>query len=328
MGKAQSEQDVRTLKEILHTYEKREEQLNPVWIRFHTTYWESRAWRAILARGEEPQEARWTVEGDFARKGVKRRSWSQKGRPSPTGEWDAEQFFIYNGEAEISRIFKQEVYTITKAPQSLYVSEPPFRIAGEHQLLSDLSYWSTGKPVHISVVPEVGEERCMRLEVRYPNGAHNKFWLLPGKGWSIRRREAYNEQNGPMNFSDIKETGVFQGIPYPKTGRRENYMNTGALGATVEFEVDLFETCAAHIPDSLFLVDIPKTADVYDGDLHVTVRNTEVQESHLKEVVARAAGRGGWGWWLWAGVGIFVLALAGSAAWFYRRRMGFGAKRP
>ena len=211
------------------------------------------------------------------------------------------------------------MYTINKkGSEASYACETPFRIGGERQLLSDLTYWASGNPVHASVVPEGGENGATVVEVRYPNGAHNKYWLLPEKGWAIRRREA-NNATGPMNFSDVKETGVFHGIPYPKQGRGGNYMNTGALGATVEFEVDSIETRAALIPDSLFLVDIPKTASVYDGDLHVTVRNTEVQESHLKEVVARAGGHGGWGWWLWALVGVFVLAFAGLAVWFFRR---------
>ncbi len=217
------------------------------------------------------------------------------------------------------------MYTIKKQPDRGYTSASPFEVVGERQLLSDLSYWSSGGAVHFSVMPEGGANGATVVEFRYPTGPHSKYWLLPTKGWGIRRREAYNA-SGPMNFSDVKETGVFHGIPYPKQGRRENYMNTGELGATVDFDVDSFETRAAQIPDSLFLVDIPKTASVYDGDLHVTVRNTEIQESHLKEVVARAAGRG-WGWWLWAAVGVFVLALAGLAAWLYRRRIGDGSKR-
>ncbi len=91
MGKAQSEQDVEALKEILHTYEKREEQLNPVWVRFHTTHWESLGWRRAAAPHDVPEEIRWTEENDFACKGIKRRSWVKGGRPTPTKEWDGEQ---------------------------------------------------------------------------------------------------------------------------------------------------------------------------------------------------------------------------------------------
>ena len=86
---AQAERDVETLKEILHVYEKREEQLNPVWVRFHLTHWQSLAWRKAAAPHEVPAEIRWTEEGEFARKGSKKRSWGKGGPSSPTGNGTA-----------------------------------------------------------------------------------------------------------------------------------------------------------------------------------------------------------------------------------------------
>ena len=69
------------------------------------------------------------------------------------------------------------------------------------------------------------------------------------------------------------------------------------MGKSIDFEVDTIETRPVKIPDGLFQFDIPKTASVWDDDLKVTVRNTEVTESHLREVVARAGGHYGWDWW-------------------------------
>ena len=73
------------------------------------------------------------------------------------------------------------------------------------------------------------------------------------------------------------------------------------------------------IPDGLFQFDIPKTASVWDDDLKVTVRNTEVTESHLREVVARAGGHYGWDWWVWLSLAAVVAAVAATAFWIFRR---------
>src|SRR5262245_57177797 len=65
-------QDV--LKIIAEVYEAREQQRNPVWVKFDVTRFETAAWqRANGRRGGADVD--WKVEGEYARKGKKTRTW-------------------------------------------------------------------------------------------------------------------------------------------------------------------------------------------------------------------------------------------------------------
>jgi hypothetical protein len=241
-----------------------------------------------------------------------------------------EQFIIFTGEVEISKSSNEDEYIFRKQPSKRFVAETPFALAGEDKTIQAVGGWAAGKPVEQKVATLQDEQGkpVVLVESHYSTGWWGKRWFLPDHGWGLRRVESYTDTNQLAWVNQVEEFGTVNGIIFPRRGRQEQYLARDELGASVDFEVDSIQASAANIPDSLFQFDLPKTASVWDDDLEVTVRNTDLTESHLKEVAARAGGHGGWAWWVWLSLGVGLLAVVAAAYWLVRRRKRFSRAPP
>jgi hypothetical protein len=102
-------------------------------------------------------------------------------------------------------------------------------------------------------------------------------------------------------------------------------MAGGRLGYSAEFHVTSIETTVGKIPDRLFTFEFPEDASVFDQDLKVYVRNTELTESHLAEVIQRAGGhRNLWEqWWFLLAACLAITGLGVCyVKWRARRTVG------
>jgi hypothetical protein len=270
------------------------------------------------------KDTRWEADFEFVQKGNKRRSWAMRDDlPEP---WEREVWFIFNGEVTVAKAGSVEnSYSISKQRNELDAwVEPPHAMMKEQGLISHLRDCVAGSkeviPTRVIDRPGDAGNREVLLELRFPiTKWSTKHLLLPEHGWAVRHREMRAEDGHVVDRADVSELLTVNGITYPKRGSYEAYFLPGKLGARYDFEVTSVETRANRIPDSLFEFQFPKDSVIWDEDLKVFVRRSEVAQTHLEEVIRRIEGRRNSGWWLAAGVA-GALLLAGGTLWVRRHR--------
>ena len=327
LATAQQPNKDQVLRTVLEAFGKRVEKTNPIWVQLEWTHLETEDWQRVARRAKKPEPQTWVEEWEFARKGTKTRVWQRQHRAG-VNEWSRDQFRIYNGEIEISPSNEKNVFVVSTTPDKVLnlADASPFDIVGEETLHGFLKLWAKGQAqVTVRADSETREmgERVRVVELDAPKTKwKDKCWFLPEKDWILLRQESYNEKGGPVDKwrgSDYREA---QGLFYPKQGRHEHYLANGALGYTVLVDVKLVEVAANKIPDSLFEFEIPKDASVYDNDLKVMVRNADLTQSHLDEVIKRIAPSPPlWRrWWLITASAACLILLASVAYWRAKHR--------
>lgn len=312
------------LREALRSCEQRVDSLDPIWVRYRVKVFETGDYLGYLKTDKAAhKDARWEAEVEFAQKGGKRRSWGTRSDPPPG--WDRELWFIFNGEVSVSKVAQKNSYLVSKQRQELNAwIEPPHAMTKEQSLLSALRACVAGSKEAIltRAVDRPGEAggREVLLELRFPvTKWSSKTLLLPEQGWVVRREEVYAEGGVLSNRVDVPEQLTVNGISYPKRGTYEVYYLPEKLAYRHDFEVTFLETRSGSIPDRLFEFQFPEDAVIWDEDLKVYVRRSEVAQTHLEEVVRRIEGSRNWGWWLAAGV-VGALLLGGGLLWVRRHR--------
>ncbi|MCI0456779.1 MAG: DUF4381 domain-containing protein [Gemmataceae bacterium] len=299
--------------------------MNPIWVRYELATLETAAWQRVFHE-KEAGEVRIAVEGEFARKGTKRRSWGRRADPRLPAAFQ-EYFVLYNGEIQIRPSGKEREYIISKQSPADYAAETPLYVAGEEDFHDNLRGWVNGKykapKVSLSETVDSAGEKVVAVQITAATGEKYKAWLLPEQGHVLQRYERYNQGGGLAGRSEVQEFMTVNGFVYPKRGRWEHFTRDHGLGFMTTFVVKSLETEPRKVPDSLFQFELPKDASVWDDDLKVLVRNTELAQSHLEEVIRRAGPPRRWWqpWWGWAGLAGVVLLLVFAFRW-YRRRTG------
>ncbi len=318
-----------TLKRVLATYEARTQQMNPIYVRYRVTEIETAAWVVVSrnlknADGLLPEQST-RKEGEYARKGNKIRSFvhlvdAPPGVPVLT-DWNRESFWIYNGEISIRKSNREKEYLLTKKTDPWWWLEPPTMICPEEGVLSSLRQWVAGSSKAVSQVTERmdGDRRIIDVDIQYPDTKwSNKIRFLPDKDYAIEHMESFNAIGGRVEVKDVTAFQTVNGLIYPKSAVRKHYMREGKLASTHLLEVDSVELDAGKVPDSLFQFEIPKGSTLFDEDLKTTVRQSEVSESQLDEVVRRLAPPIP----LWKRWWMIAAAVVGAAilVWLYRVR--------
>jgi hypothetical protein len=327
LGSARAD-DVQTakLKEILLALQERQRGMNPIWVRYKLNRFESEAFQKAMKAEHILPNLRWDEEAEYAREGSRARSWLRSGHPSIPA-WRQEDFRIQTADGSISRGLKEDLYVISKSPESHLVVETPLQLAGEELWISTLDGWARGR-IAISTIKlkdEVDEagERLLMVEVTSAKGYRTRCKLLSDYDFAVREIETFTDTGIMGSRSVTYEHDNLNGVAYPKRGRRDYFMtNSGTVGATTQFEVLSIETMARRIPDRLFQVDIPSDAWLWDADARVMVRNDRQSKTYLNEIIRRVGTRPLWRQWL----GLFLLlACTGLTAtilwqWFTVKR--------
>lgn len=313
--------ETKVLQEVLHVIETRRERMNPLWVRYEVHRIVTPAWQKGARGGREDSHS----EAEYACKGTKTRSWVA---PGNSGAGRQEDFIIFNGEVQIQPSNKENEYILSKAPSVKRTAPSPLSITGADGFFQSLKSWQAGKTkiagLSVTRGQDKDDEPLAVVEIRYGTGWRNKAWLLPDRGYALRRIEVYNAKDEFVDRSQVLEFMTVNGLIYPKRGQSEHFLAGGKLGFTETFQVSRLETEAGKIPDSLFRFDVPEGASVWDDDLKVMVRNTELTQSHLNEVLLRlGTPQSLWKkWWFLGGttVGVALFGYVGLRWW--RRRKG------
>jgi hypothetical protein len=199
----------------------------------------------------------------------------------------------------------------------------PTEYTQEDRLWLTLDKWSKDKTLitHSSVTTSlIDDERVMSLELFYPSKWRSIYRLVSDHDYTIASFEEYNDRN-QLAIKSGATYENYKGIFYPKQGYQDAY-DRGTLVTKMSFVVDSIETRPSCIPDTLFTFAFPKDASIWDDDNKIMVRNTEVTESHLKEVIARLNPRTNL-WLAWlnvAALGIAGALLTLIGTYFLRRK--------
>jgi len=333
VARARGREGEEYLRKILQAFETRSDQLNPVWLRYEVSEFESKKWREERARVRKNvreqkgdlSDLRWKVKVDYARKGDKVRASMSDDLPASVGGGRT-RLEAYNGEIRVTTISDDNRYEISRKPGRISVYGSPWELTGEeafHHIV--LRNWAAGK-LQLTVTPVAeehpeGGEDTLVLGIVYPDtGARNKIWFLPASGFSIRRFEVYNKQNQLLQRSLTEEFETVAGISIPKRGNVTHY-SYGKVGKKREFEVESVVLKRGDIPDSLFDVEIPKDAVIYDSDLQVLVRDPKQAQAHLDEVLSKIQrDKYPWRVWVISGSVLVGLLFVASVLWGRRRR--------
>jgi hypothetical protein len=275
------------LSTLLREFQRRQEQHDPIWVKFKIDHFEAPAWKpANQAADQNPNSSRVSYDGEYARKGTKTRSWA--GHPNGLNP-----LRIFNGEVTIQQSAKSNRFILSNKADSLTMTEPPWSILGEEQIRQELQLWADGKApitsISVSEVPSVDGNGLLTIEwVSSSSGWKHKCWVMPAQDWSLHRYEVYNDQGGPISAAEATRFMTIGGAVFAASGGRKNFLRSGELGRTDDFEVQSLVTSAREVPDRLFQVDFPPDAEIWDEDLKVFVRNSEIAQSHLDEIIRRA----------------------------------------
>jgi hypothetical protein len=230
---------------------------------------------------------------------------------------------IYTGELRIGKGAQENTFMVSKNYRNEKVAELPSALADEDSLRDGLRKWVTGRLRFASIGASTeaggGGATVRVITGRYVGGAEwrVKWWFTPDQGWALRRAEVRGRTGELLYVCDTAEQDDSSGAFYPKRGRRVSYIE-GKPAETVDFETLSLETSAGAIPDSLFQVEFPKQAVIWDQDTKAVIRNTAGTESALNDLVSRAEPpKRSWQWWLLSGAS---LACAGAFAWALVRR--------
>jgi len=326
------------LRAILAAFEQREEQLNPIWVKYRVEQFQSAAMGRLLDRGSRgPRGAQsgnqykdlsFSVEAEIARKGQMLRT----SRLAPTIEGgklvphDAPFVHVYDGKRVIRYDdFRSQgaearpVYQVSRDPEKAAGYASPTRLAGESVLRTTLRNWRDKKVVYEWTVTWKAAdkgERLLALDFKAQNGAVTKAIVLPDLGFGLRQLQVFSPTGVcALDWRDGKYE-LFEGLPYPVSGVRTEYDANGNIMEKHILKVLSVVTQWDQVPDSLFAMEVPREAELQDVDRKLRIRDPDEAQAYLDAMVRPL--------WrttrFWVVVVNVLLVLAICAVWLWRLR--------
>jgi hypothetical protein len=166
MASGENETEETLFEEVLRSYEMRERQLDPAWVRYELAYVEAPDRRSRGQHYRGGKDMRWTEEAEYARRGGKIKSVVRGQHPNiPLEKQDL--FRIWNGEIAIwaspekDPITQQPVFFLSRNNKKPTLSEVPLGIVGEMLVRNALHASSKRRrPISARFVRGAGEDKA------------------------------------------------------------------------------------------------------------------------------------------------------------------------
>lgn len=331
---AEDKIDEGTVKAIHRAYQDASRQLDPVHVYYKITLIETPEWVRVTSSGKKDQNREvagriFQLEAEYARSGLKIMSRAKRldldnGRPPPS-EWERESFWLYNGQVAVRKSNQENTYLITKNATPNWMAELPTSVSRGDTLLKTLDEWLTAPNTVVGTKTEdrVACQKVLLLDLVYPESKwKNTIRLLPERGFTISQFESIDSNRRPVDIAEVTDFHDVNGIHYPKKVTAKHYMSHSRLGYTQILEVSSVLTEARQIPDGMFRFEFPPGSQVWDEDTKTMVRQSELTESHLREVVRQLAPTPSlWKrWWFLGGACAGVTLLLVGLRYVVRRR--------
>lgn len=313
--------------DTLKGLERRNQQLEPIYVKYKITRIETPAWALATepkGKKEPVGEKKIVHEAEYAKKGNSRRSFARQIEPPVLTEWAREGFWIFNGEVAVRKSNRPNEYLLSKKPVVNLMAPTIEELTHETELLVLLREANSGSSsVLVNATEDTkGIETRRFLHITHPKSKWtNKATLLPQREFSTVRHEIRNEKNSLVDVVDIDKYENFSGITLPMVISQKHFLVDGKLGYSVQLEVTRVALEDSGVPDDLFRFDFPPESHLFDEDLGVAVRKAELAESHLKEIADRLAPPSLWQRWRVIIIAIFVPLLFTVIRWRIRLRV-------
>lgn len=292
---------------IVAVLEQREGQMNPFWVKYRIEEFQSARCRRESGghadarfAGEEDSEdfedLTFSVDAEIARKG-------QAVRASYTGpqlyagkivKENSQRITVYDG-TKLTK-FKDQysqgperlpVYQVSVDPEKVASYMSPIYVACEPLLCKKLRAWLEKKvelDVSLTWDDIGGEERLLALETKAANGAMTKALLLPDCGFGVRRLESFRSDGTRYLSWEGGKYEAHNGVYYPMSGVRTSYDEAGDVYERHTLEVLSVVKSRDEIPDTLFALEVPRNAELYDSDRKLRMRDPDAVQAHLAEM--------------------------------------------
>lgn len=324
-----------SLDKVSDAYNARKLTFNNVWVKYRVNEFISRHHFRKTAhlvygdaprpKGKEYKDVRFTLTAEYVRKGDLVRT-AGEGPSVEDGELKPSPgllFHVYNGRRTV-QYEGEKRYTITSKPEAAKSYATPWDLCGETALRRNLEDVSTRKGIlKASSLTLDLKSQAQLLELRFASGWWNRGQLIPELGYSIRQYEVFNRQNLLAYRYHGIEYGTVDGIPYPTRATLTIYDGNEqqrVVSRESQLEVISITLNRGAIPSSLFEVEIPQDARIYDKDQGKYVRNPERVQVLLDEIAAESPRRRERRLWAWLAAGAVAALALGGGVWFWRRR--------
>lgn len=303
------------LKEIFKNLKSRREFLDPfkAEIRFYNfqsqKYLDSFPKNSVNSFTVSP-EAKYTLmtRGGKIRESSEERDSKLMGKVS---------FLLSNGKNTFWPHFQDKCFNMSSGPPKFHVCLTPTEVMGENALYKSIESAESGRDAATSIAIRSVQQENQDLVVTFffPKSKWtNRVSFVPSMGYAIRSLSVIDERGRLLGRSTVDEFyGPDVGF-YPRKGIIESFLpslgNNQPPQMTQRFEV--VATCdPSAVPESTFAFAFPKGSQFYDTDLGVWVRDVDLVESHLNDVVAelRNEGKPLYRWALAVVIGIIVILL-------------------
>lgn len=329
-------QDDDRLKAILTAMEAREQQRAPVRMKYRVDQHLGTPFflGASQPKTDTARSVDIAINAEVALKGprvyVKRDGPLPSDSPrksTPNQVW----VWVFDGK-NTRQIMNGEYMTSSQALQRRF--ETPWDICGERIVLTDFRIWRDGgfeknnTVVQCAVTDERGPDgkALVRLAWSASNGRKFTWWLLPEYDYAIHRVERFDE-TGQLSFLvDQCTYEVIGKTAYPRTAVKTTFSklkqgNQPIITMRDRLTVQSIETDPGHIPDSLFVLDIPKDASVIDLDTNTRIVDPDAVQEHLNKLANEIPGRRSKRWWpAIVTFSVLAIVLTGVAFWWRKRR--------
>jgi hypothetical protein len=315
------------LRDVMPAIQSRIERLEFVDLRFISDITEDPQF--LRPQSKAAPVRHYVLQGSYARRAEKFKSWSDNTRPNPGQTW-TDNFHLYNGELMIVPSNAPNTYLISKNRAEMYSVLPPWKLADEPDLWTTLQSWKVDRAkitriAHTSATD--GNESVVEYEFQFSSGWKSRCRFVPARNYCLRQVESFNEHGQLVYRAHVDSYLSIGGESFPESGWRREFFPDGRLGREVKFQVQSMKIGRGNVPDSMFEFEFPPEALIWDQDMQVWVRRTGQTQSHLDQLVENAGHRRGlWRKWIWIAAPFVVLLLV--ALLIIRRRSQRAARTP
>jgi hypothetical protein len=309
-------------------------QMRFIWIKYRVHEFMSKEYLKDMSPVRPPDappaapvtcsDLRFTVEAEYVRKGDLART-EFAGPSVEDGQLKAAKtsyVSVFNGRRTVSRNGSRG-YSINSRPDAVVGYADPWDLCGDRLLVKRFQNFKENKVSLVSAEFSPGPTPDVRqLDLSFSSKWRNTLWLLPESGHCLRRFDTLDETGSHVASYHDMAYDAADGVLYPTGAILTKYKRQD--GAVIVYQESRLEvvsitTKRRDIPNTLFEMDIPGDAMIYDEDQGKYLRNPERVQKVLDEIAKESPRRREPRLLGWVAV-IGAAALAGTGWWVWRRR--------
>jgi hypothetical protein len=266
----------------------------------------------------------WDAQYSFAVRG--NRIWESKVETNSSRK-GGPTFLLFNGKHTVWPHSQDKCFNISSGPPKFHLCLTPAEVMGENSLFLAIEKSVVGKESSNSLIIRSArlDGQNLLVVVFYPQSKWtNELVFIPSNSYAIRSMVIKDENGTMLLRANVSEFYGSESGFYPRKGTVEKFtLDSGSLQTPQmiqRFDVTLASCDPSIVSDSIFAFPFPDGSQFYDTDLGVWVRDIDLAESHLNNVVAELR-HNHWPWYIYfSGIVVVIFVSAIFLRWRNRSR--------